>query len=116
VSVNFTGRGELAGNFDNGRTTNLFKLPVARFQATNALETRGGNLYSATAEAGDMMVAEAGNTASGSVFVPGSVEASNVDIGEEFTKMIITQKAYSSAATVFRTADEMTVLLRDLKR
>lgn len=35
---------------------------------------------------------------------------------EEFTRMIMTQKAYSSAATVFRTVDEMTVLLRDLKR
>lgn len=115
-SATFNGQGALIGNFDNGRTLELFRLPVARFVAPNALQPRNGNLYASTAEAGDMSIAQAGNRASGSVFLPATIEASNVDVGEEFTKMIVTQKAYSSAATVFRTADEMTVLLRDLKR
>ena len=43
-------------------------------------------------------------------------EQSNVDLAQEFTRMMLTQQAYNSSATVFRTVDEMTVVARDLKR
>jgi flagellar hook protein FlgE len=46
----------------------------------------------------------------------GASEQSNVDLADQFTKMIVTQLAYSSSATVLRTADEMTQQAGDLKR
>ena len=48
-------------------------------------------------------------------FATSSIENSTVDIEDEFTKMIMTQTAYSTNATVFRTADEMMTVARDLK-
>ena len=53
---------------------------------------------------------------SGAAMVASSVETSNVDLGDQFTRMIITQKAYSMNATVFKTADEMTQTARDMYR
>ncbi|MBM3515357.1 MAG: flagellar biosynthesis protein FlgE, partial [Alphaproteobacteria bacterium] len=49
------------------------------------------------------------------IFV-GGIETSNVDLADQFSKMIITQRAYSSSATALRTADEMSMQARDLKR
>lgn len=113
LSTAFNGSGTLVGEFSNGRTLSLFQLPLARFRAPDALETRAGNVFASTEAAGDYeFFAATGD----STFAPSALEASNVDMTEEFTRMILTQKAYSSAATVFRTVDEMTVLLRDLKR
>jgi flagellar hook protein FlgE len=48
--------------------------------------------------------------------IVGALESSNVDLADQFSKMIITQRAYTSSATVLRTADEMTMAARDLKR
>ena len=45
-----------------------------------------------------------------------SVENANVDLADSFSQMIIIQRAYSSAATVVRTADEMSSTVRDLMR
>ena len=52
----------------------------------------------------------------GTAFVSGALERSTVDLADQFSRMIITQRAYSSNATVLRTADEMTQAARDLKR
>ena len=49
-------------------------------------------------------------------FVSGALERSTVDLADQFSRMIITQRAYSSNAQVLRTADEMTMAARDLKR
>jgi flagellar hook protein FlgE len=48
--------------------------------------------------------------------VAGALERSNVDLPQEFTRMLVTQKAYNASATAFRTTDEMTTIARDLKR
>lgn len=115
-STEFNSQGELVGHFTNGRTSTLFKLPMARFVAPNGLEARTGNLFAATAKAGDMTIAEVTSLNGPGAFVPGSVESANVDMADEFTRMLATQKAYSSAATVFRAADEMVQGAGDLKR
>jgi len=48
--------------------------------------------------------------------ISGVLESSNVDLADQFSKMIVTQRAYSSSTTVLRTADEMMQQTRDLKR
>ena len=61
-----------------------------------------------------MTVNVAGSGGAGTM-IGNTVELSNVRLTDEFTKLIITQNAYNSAATVFRTVDEMTTVARDLK-
>lgn len=112
----FDNTGMLIGSYTNGETRNLAKLATARFMAENNLEARGGNMFERTQAAGALMIAGIGSQLGRTQLVVGALESSNVDLADQFSKMIITQRAYTSSATVLRTADEMTMAARDLKR
>jgi len=112
----FDSAGILYGSFTNRAAVPLFKLPMATFQAPNNLEAMNGNYFRADAEAGEMELRALGSVSGLAQIIVEALEQSNVDVGDQFTKMIITQRAYSSSATVLRTADEMTQQARDLKR
>ncbi|MGE5505518.1 MAG: flagellar hook-basal body complex protein [Actinomycetota bacterium] len=106
--------GEVIGQFTNGKTRTLYKIPVATFAAPDSLDPVSGTLFRRTEEAGAVTVDSVDDQGSGSAIVGSATESSNVKIEDEFTKMIITQKAYSTNAQVFKTADEMTTAVRDL--
>jgi flagellar hook protein FlgE len=112
----FTKDGTLVGSYTNGEVKNLYKLPIARFQADHFLEARGGNIFLQTQDAGALMLKGLGDPTGTTEVVSGALENSNVDLTDQFSKMIVTQRAYSSAAKVLTTADEMTMAARDLKR
>ena len=111
----FNTNGELIGQFTNAETRALFKVPIAQFISENNLDPISGNLFRRTEGAGDITVSMIENAVGSPSFITSALETSSVDIEDEFTKMIVTQKAYSTNATVFRTADEMTTVARDLK-
>ncbi|MGE4280015.1 MAG: flagellar hook-basal body complex protein [Magnetospirillum sp.] len=115
ISAYFNDRGEYIGQYTNGETNKLFKVGIAQFTAENSLENISGTLFRRTLEAGDVTVSGIDEAQGAVSLATSSLEGSNVDIGEEFTRMIVTQKAYSTNATVFKTADEMTTVARDLK-
>lgn len=115
LSTTFTETGELSGYYDNGQSRVLFKVPVANFVADDALDPVSGNLFRRTPGAGDLTISSVDQAQGEGRFATSSLETSTVDIGEEFTRMIMTQKAYSTNAQVFKTADEMTMTVRDLK-
>jgi flagellar hook protein FlgE len=98
--------GVLTALFDNGSRQNVYKLPVATFPNPNGLGNKPGNAYIATDESGNFNLQEAGMGGAGKV-AAGALEASTVDLAEEFTKMIVTQRAYSASSKVITTADEM---------
>jgi len=108
---NFTGvsvdeEGTVTAVFDNGRRKDIYKLPIAMFSNFNGLEERSGNAYLQTGESGDFLLAEAGVGGAGDL-TPSALESSTVDLAEEFTKMITTQRAYSASTKVITTSDEM---------
>lgn len=111
----FTNDGILVGGYSNGKVQNLYKLALATFPAENKLKARPGNVFEQTAEAGGLRLSGIDNRSTTRIVV-GALEASNVDLTDQFSKMIVTQRAYSSTATALRTADEMTQAARDLKR
>ena len=112
----FNSHGVLIGSYTNGELRNLYKLPVATFVADQKLEAKPGNIFVQTNEAGAMKLNSLGSPTGTTHIVTGALEASNVDLADQFSKMIVTQRAYSSAAKVLMTADEMTMAARDLKR
>lgn len=114
MSTQFDGNGVLSGTYSNGETRRLFQLAVADFAAPNELEMRSGNIFAESALSGEAVIGSINSVTGSTAFIPGSIETSNVQLEDEFTKMIMTQKAYSSSATVFRTSDEMTEVARDL--
>lgn len=107
--------GYVVASFSNGATTRIWKLPVATFANANALQGRNGNAYAQTSASGEFNLREA-NTGGAGRIEPAAVEGSNVDLGEEFTSMITTQRAYSAAARIITTADEMLDELLRVKR
>jgi flagellar hook protein FlgE len=112
----FNEDGVLIGSYTNQTTRPLFKLPLAQFQAVNNLEAKSGNFFVQSAEAGERRLLGLDSVQGIAQINSGVLESSNVDLADQFSKMIVTQRAYSSSATVLRTADEMMQQTRDLKR
>ena len=113
--VTFDSIGQVIGVFDNATDRPIYKVPLAQFLNPNALEMKNGNVFAESGESGTPNVVVAGSDGF-ATFMPNSREMSNVDMADEFTRMIVTQTAYNSSASVFRTVDEMTETARDLKR
>ena len=101
--------------FDNGRQLNIYQLPVAMFPNPNGLEAVNGNAYRQTTNSGNLLLQQANAGGAGAV-ASSALEASTVDLAEEFTKMITTQRAYSASAKIITTADEMLEELIRIRR
>lgn len=117
---NYTGitiseEGIVTALFDNGQRLDIYQLPLGMFRNPNGLEARTGNVYLETNRSGNFQLNLAGNGGAGDV-APAALEASTVDLAEEFTKMIITQRAYSANTKVITTADDMLEELIRVKR
>jgi flagellar hook protein FlgE len=101
--------------FDNGVRRPVFQIPIATFINPNGLESLTGNAWIETDVSGAYTLRTAGQAGSGTV-ASASLEASTVDLGEEFTVMITTQRAYSAAAKIITTSDQMLEELVNIKR
>ena len=114
-NISFNGTGEIVANFDNSTNRVVYKIPLAVFSNPNALAGHNGNVYEETEASGNARVVAADDSGY-ATFLPNTHELSNVDLAGEFSRMIMTQTAYNSSATVFKTVDEMVMAARDLKR
>ena len=104
--VNIDEFGVVSALFDNGQTLDIFRVPVATFPNPNGLDAKTGTVYSESQASGSYFLRQAGQANAG-VIVPSSLEASTTDLADEFTNMIITQRAYSANTKVITTADQM---------
>ncbi|MDP6805601.1 MAG: flagellar hook-basal body complex protein [Rhodospirillales bacterium] len=115
VSLSFDSEGHLSGSFDDATQRRLYKLPFALFSNPNGLEMKNGNVFAETQESGTRTIEDASSSGFAS-FQVNTRELANVDLVDEFSRMIQVQNAYNSSATVFRTVDEMLMTARDLAR
>lgn len=104
--------GLVSAQFNSGAVTPLYQLPLALFSNTNGLAEFPGDLWGLSETSGDPEFVLAGITGR---IMSGANELSNVDLADAFSQLIITQRAYSSAAQLIQTADEMTQTARDLR-
>lgn len=113
VGVEITPEGYVAAVFDNGIKKNIYKIPVVTFTSPDSLQEISGTAFEETQNSGIPALNEAGTGGAG--FLQGSrLESSNVDLGDEFAKMIVSQRAFGASSQVVRTADEMTQTLTRL--
>ncbi len=106
TGVSINEEGIVTALFDNGVTRQIFQVPVTSFNNPNALDPRTGNVFAQTDDSGQPVARVAGTGGSG-VVAPSALEQSTVDIADEFTKMIVTQRAFSANTRTITTADEM---------
>tara|TARA_R110000868_G_scaffold262401_1_gene520904 strand:- start:64428 stop:66095 length:1668 start_codon:yes stop_codon:yes gene_type:complete len=106
AAVGVDSDGYVIGSFTNGESKKLWQLVVAVFQDTAELEPVGNNLLRETDGSGGPLykVAGVGGTAK---IVSGALEQSTVDIAQEFSNMIVTQRAFQASSTIISTADQM---------
>jgi flagellar hook protein FlgE len=102
VSVAINDNGRVVATYSNGERIDMAQVVTAQFNATNQLKRLDGGVFSSTSESGEAIL-----DLSGSGVLGGSLEASNTDISDEFTKLIVTQQAYAAGTRIVSTADEM---------
>ncbi|MGY3451230.1 flagellar hook-basal body complex protein [Bradyrhizobium sp. USDA 4353] len=100
-SVAVNNSGIVTGTFSNGQTINLAQVTLSHFNGTNYLKALDGGAYEATDQSGQAIIGASGKISGG------SLEGSNTDIADEFTKLIVTQQAYSANTKVITTANSM---------
>ena len=108
--ISITGKGRVAITYTNGQVIEKSAIAIASFNADAMLKKLNGAAYIATIESG---VAISG--ASGKI-VANQLEASNTDIAEEFSKLIVTQQAYAAGTRIVTTANEMLQEVINMKR
>jgi flagellar hook protein FlgE len=107
--------GSVIATFSNGQSRPIYQLKLAIFPNQDWLNPVSGDAYEMSRAAGTPRLLTAGEGAAGTT-AGGALESSNVDIGTELTNLIETQRAYSSNASVVRTADQMLEEATNLKR
>ncbi len=101
-----TSAGDVIINYTNGQSRTVARVPVVTFSAPDALQRQNGQSFTATVDSGAPLAHDAGTGGAGGI-VTSSIEASNVDISTEFTKLIVAQQAYSASAKLVTTANDM---------
>ena len=98
--------GVITGIYSNGLTRDIAQIALASFPNDSGLLAKGDNLYSPGVNAGAVDIGEALTDGRGSIN-SGFLENSNVDLGDEFSEMILTQRAYQANARTIKTADSL---------
>jgi flagellar hook protein FlgE len=107
--------GVVTAAYSNGQLTPTFQIALADFPSYDGLAKLGKNLYSESLASGQPMPGVAGNGRMGSI-TPGAIEMSNIDLAQEFVKMITTQRAFQANSRVITTSDEILSELINIKR
>ena len=90
-------------------------VPLARFANNNGLASSGSNMFSGSVAAAEQSMINPGSPGSGTIY-QGYLENANVDLAQEFTEMIVTERGYQANSRSITTSDEMLQELLSLKR
>lgn len=107
--------GNIIGEYSNGLTEVLGQIATAVFNNPGGLSRAGDTTYVMSANSGEPKVRQPGTGSNGKI-TPGSLEMSNVDLSQEFTDMIVTQRGFQANSRIITTSDEMLQELVNLKR
>ena len=110
LEIAVSSNGRVVGTYSNGKTIDLAEVTLVRFNDVNALKKEDGGAFSTTQDSGEALLG------AGGTIVAAALEGSNVDIADEFSKLIITQQAYSANTRIVTTADEMITETLNMKR
>lgn len=105
-NVSITREGVLTGHYSNGQVLELYAITLATFTNEHGLRREGGNLFTDTRDSGPALTGQAGSSGKGTVD-GNALEMSNVDMANEFVRMITTQRGFQANTKVITTTDSM---------
>lgn len=114
-SVEISPDGTVAAQYGDGSFRSLYRAPLANVQSPDMLTQLSGNTFTESAESGGVSLGFAGESGMGEI-TSGALENSNVDIAEELTTMIQSQRSYTANSKVFQTGSDLMDLLVNLQR
>lgn len=114
-NFNISAKGEVEATYTNGQKSILATIALAGFDNPAGLRKMGANLFVATSNSGDERMGVPGAGSFGTL-APGALEMSNVDLSQQFTEMITTQRGFQANAKIITTSDEILQELVNLKR
>ena len=115
ITFSIDAEGIIQGIYTNGESAPLGQLAVATFTNPVGLVRLGENLFGGSASSGEASIGAATEGQRGSI-TGGALELSNVDIAQEFTKLIVSQRGYQANSRMITTTDEVTQETINLKR
>jgi flagellar hook protein FlgE len=107
--------GQILGTFSNGTVLTLGQVMLAEFNNPGGMNRVGSNMFEVSGNSGIPIVSSPGESSNSSI-VSGALEQSNVDLADEFTKMILAQRGFQANARVITTSDEFLTEVVNLKR
>lgn len=108
TKMSWTSDGVLTASYSNGASTPVCKVAIAHVQVPNSMEAVSGTMFAHTPEAGSLEIVDLQTTRTETTVQGGRLESSNVSLEEEFSELVICQRAYSGSVNAFTTANEMT--------
>ncbi|OGP50541.1 MAG: hypothetical protein A2Y79_06515 [Deltaproteobacteria bacterium RBG_13_43_22] len=114
-SISISEEGLITANFTNGKTQTVGQVALARFTDPTSLKKLGSNLYAETYDSGQALIGIPETSGLGRV-LSNSLELSNVDLAQEFVKLISAQRAFQANSKIITTTDELLQDLVNIKR
>ena len=113
-SVDIDSTGVITGTYTNGVRQKEAQIAMAQFNNPSGLTKMGGNLYQESNNSGTRTISGASDI--GTELTTSALEMSNVDIADQFSDMIITQRGFQSNSKIITVSDEMLETLINMKR
>ena len=107
--------GTITGVYTNGSNRTIGQIALASFTNPGGLEKAGENTYTLSNNSGTANIGASGTAGKGKV-IAGTLEMSNVDLAEQFTDMIVTERGFQANSRTIQTSDQMLQELLNLKR
>jgi len=114
-SVSVDTEGVITGHYSNGQVLKKAQVALATFNSLHGLYKKGGNIFEETTESGAPITGAPQTNGLGSI-APNALEMSNVDLGNEFVKLITVQRGFQANSKIITTTDEMLADLINIKR
>ncbi len=114
-SIEFSNDGTVYAQYENGTFMALYRVPLAKVQSPDQLTSLPGNVFVESSDSGNVEIGFANEGGAGDI-ISGALENSNVDIAEELTSMIESQRSYTANSKVFQTGADLMDILVNLKR
>jgi len=114
-NINVDQYGYIVGVFSNGQSRQLAQVLVATFPNLNGMISVGDNMFTVSANTGDPLIGAPGES-TGTTIQSGALEQSNVDLSEEFTRMIVAQRGFQASARIVTVSDTLLQEITNLVR
>ena len=114
-SVSIDSTGKIIGTFTNGQTQDLAQIALATFTNPGGLTRVGGSMFAESENSGFASIGTSGSGGRGEI-QSGTLEMSNIDLADQYSKMIVAQRGFQSNSKIITVSDEMMEILANLKR